>query len=195
LLGFHQVPLASLENPRKILIMKSLHKLTFVVVLLLFCLPSCAAPKMADDADLTEELNYLRAEAINMHLNACDANEAKSCSVVGNMYFKGEGVKQDFARAAKPLEKACNQGEIRSCTLLGLLYERGDGVAQNISQALAVYQKACHSGDPMSCKNLATLYEKELNGVKAVTFYQKACDDGDNSACEALMRNYRFTDK
>jgi TPR repeat protein len=175
--------------------MKLRHKLAFVIVLLLFCLPSCATATMADDADLTEELNYLRAEAITMHLNACEANEAKSCSVVGNMYFKGEGVKQDFAKAAKPLEKACNQGEIRSCTLLGLLYERGDGVAQNLSQALTIYQKACHFGDPLGCKNLATLYEKELNGVKAVSFYQKACENGDNTACEALIRNYRFTDK
>ncbi len=174
--------------------MKLLYKLACVMALLVFCLPSCAAT-MADDADLTEELNYLRAEAINMYLNACDANEAKSCSVVGNMYFKGEGVKQDFAKAAKPLDKACQQGEIRSCTLLALLYERGDGVAQNISKALAIYQKSCQFGDPLSCKNLATLYEKELNNVKAISFYQKACEDGDNSACEALIRNYRFSDK
>jgi TPR repeat protein len=169
-------------------------KLTNVVILSFLGFTACAVTKMDDDAALTDELNYLRIEAMNTYSKACDANEAKSCSVIGSMYFKGDGVKQDFAKAAKPLEKACHQGEIRSCTLLGLLYERGDGLPQNISLAITTYQKACYSGDPLGCSSLAKLYEKGLNGLKAVNFYQKACEDGDNSACDALIRNYRFTD-
>ncbi len=177
--------------------MKSLScKLPLLIILSFVCLTSWATTKMAaDDAALTDELNYLKIEAMNTHVLACENNEAKSCSIIGNMYFKGDGVKQDFAKAAKPLERACYYGEIRSCTLLGLLYERGDGIAQNINKATVIYQKACNSGDPLGCNNLAKLYEKELNAVKAVNFYKKACEDGDSSACRALIRNYRYSDK
>jgi len=171
-------------------------KLAFVVILSHLCLSAMAASKTEpEDTALTAELQYLRIEAMTMHIKACEENNAKSCSVIGQMYFKGDGVKQDFKEAFTPLKKACEQGEIRSCTFLGLMYERGDGVPQHIDKAREIYQKDCHFGDPMSCRNLAELYEKQLDGTKAVTFYQKACDIGDNFACAALIRNYRFTDQ
>lgn len=189
--GYRHLPL---KTTRKQTMKTLLCKLSGLVVLSLWGVYACSATKMADDAALTDELNYLKIEAMNAYSKACDANEAKSCSIIGAMYFKGDGVKQDFAKAAKPLEKACQQGEIRSCTWLGVLYERGDGLEQNISRAISIYQKACYSGDPLGCSTLAKLYEKGLNGLRAVNFYQKACEDGDNSACDALIRNYRFTD-
>ena len=171
-------------------------KLAFVVILSLLCLSSMATNKTEpEDAALTAELQYLRIEAMTMHIKGCEENNAKSCVVIGQMYFKGDGVKQDFNEAFIPLKKACDQGEIRGCTLLGLMYERGDGVPQNIGKAIEIHQKDCRFGDPMSCRNLAELYEKQLDGTKAVTFYQKACDMGDTFACNALIRNYRFTDQ
>jgi TPR repeat protein len=170
-------------------------KLAFVIILSHLCFCAIAASKTEpEDTALTAELHYLRIEAMTTHIKACEENNAKSCSVIGQMYFKGDGVKQDFKEAFIPLKKACEQGEIRSCTFLGLMYERGDGVPQHIEKAREIYQKDCHFGDPMSCRNLAELYEKQLEGAKAVTFYQKACEFGDHFACAALIRNYRFTD-
>jgi TPR repeat protein len=169
---------------------KKFDKEKFIVAFLaFFCASAYAATDIVENVNLTKELSYLKAEAFAEHLNACKADNAKSCSIIGNIYFKGDGMAQNFAKAVEPLTKACNQGEVRSCTFLGEMYEKGNAVKKDINIAITIYQKSCYAGDPMSCNNLAVLYEKNLNWAKAVTFYRKACDSGDNAACMSLLHN------
>lgn len=50
---------------------------------------------------------------------------------LGVMYFKGEGVQQNYAEAAKWYRKAAEQGYAKAQYNLGLLYYNGQGVTQN----------------------------------------------------------------
>ena len=38
----------------------------------------------------------------------CDSGNFIACGILGNMYATGEGVKQDYSKAAKLFQKACD---------------------------------------------------------------------------------------
>lgn len=75
-------------------------------------------------ADLIKDLRYkaVRGDA--------DAQEQ-----LGEHYEDGEGVKQNFSKAADWYERAANQGNPKGQNKLGYLYLRGLGVTQNYSEA------------------------------------------------------------
>ncbi|MBR0129312.1 MAG: sel1 repeat family protein, partial [Neisseriaceae bacterium] len=76
---------------------------------------------------------------------------AKSCHHLGNAYFNGNGVKQNYTQAAKLYEKACNNDEAQSCFNLAYLYHEGKGVKQNKSTAKEYFQKSCNLGNQHAC--------------------------------------------
>lgn len=57
--------------------------------------------------------------------------DAKAQVFVGYLYETGQGVKRDYAKAAKWYEKAARQGNVTAQTQLGDMYRQGRGVPQN----------------------------------------------------------------
>ena len=51
--------------------------------------------------------------------------------ILGNMYHLGDGVVQDYEKAAYWYEKAANNGEIAAQLNLGILYYQGKGVKKD----------------------------------------------------------------
>ena len=41
--------------------------------------------------------------------------DAAGCSVLGDLYYNGEGVKQDYKKASEFYSKACEMGEAKGC--------------------------------------------------------------------------------
>jgi TPR repeat protein len=76
---------------------------------------------------------------------------------LGNMYYKGKGVQQDFKQAAAWYQKAAEQGFAEAQINLGYMYDEGKGVQQDFKQAAAWYQKAADQGDTMAHLGLAVL--------------------------------------
>ena len=141
----------------------------------------------------------------------CNNGNAGSCFDLGNLYFKGDGVKQDYKKAMEFWSKACEMGDAGSCYNLGCSYHLGDGVKQDYKKAREFYNKACEMGEALGCNNLGKLYKngntseskyvgkgivgnileylyESRNGVrqdynKAMEFFGKACDLGDQDAC------------
>ncbi|MGE3259322.1 MAG: tetratricopeptide repeat protein [Geobacter sp.] len=62
------------------------------------------------------------------------------------MYYKGEGVKQDYKQAAKWYQKAADQGHASAQYNLGIVYENGYGITQNYSIAHMWYNIAGANG-------------------------------------------------
>jgi len=56
---------------------------------------------------------------------ACDDGIAKGCNNLGVMYYNGQGVKQDFAKAKELYGKACDMGLQIGCDNYRKLNERG----------------------------------------------------------------------
>jgi hypothetical protein len=68
---------------------------------------------------------------------------------LGLLYYSGEGVPQDYKRAAQWYQKAAEQGNADAQSDLGFAYENGHGVPQDYVQAfkwidLAASQGATH---------------------------------------------------
>ena len=84
---------------------------------------------------------------------------AEAQYALGVMYFQGEGVKQDYAKAVKWYTKAAEQGNVGAQTILGAFYEG---------------------------KYFINVVERDLS--KAKEWFRKACDNGGQDACDALRK-------
>lgn len=83
--------------------------------------------------------------------------QGENCYSLGLMYFHGEGVRQDYAKAAELWKKACDMKYGGACNNLGVLYNDGLGVRQNSSTAKQYYGKACDFGEQLGCNNYKLL--------------------------------------
>ena len=66
---------------------------------------------------------------------------------LGVMYYSGEGVEQDYARAAELYGKAAEQGHMYAQYNLGGMYYDGEGVEQDFARAAELFRKAADAGN------------------------------------------------
>lgn len=78
---------------------------------------------------------------------------------MGDRYFYGRGVNQDYGKALAWYRKAADQGYAEAQHNVGALYENGWGVAQDVEQAKVWYQKAAVQGDAFAKGALERLQE------------------------------------
>jgi TPR repeat protein len=110
------------------------------------------------------------------------------------MYSTGDGVKTNYAEAAKWLRKAAEQGDADAQYSLGLNYQQGFGVAQDEAEALKWFRKAAGQHYAAAEYSLGFCY-KLGQGVaqdakEAVTWYRKAAEQGLAEAQEQLGTCY-----
>lgn len=114
---------------------------------------------------------------------------------LGLMYFKGEGVDQNFAEAIKWMKLAANQGLPDAQHILSAAYADGLGVPKNSKTAYSWAIKAATQGHDDAQFQLGTMY---LNGIgiersltKAQTWYKKAADQDNLDAIFNLANIFR----
>lgn len=110
--------------------------------------------------DLQDYYNAKKYYEIACNKGDGDVVQAESCFNFGVMYGNGEGVRQDYAKAAKLYKKACDIKYSRACNNLGWLYSSGLGVRQNLSTAKQYFGKACDLGDQTGCDNYKEYNER-----------------------------------
>ena len=102
------------------------------------------------------------------------------------MYYRGEGVKQDYDEAAKWYAKAAAQGLAAAQFDLGAMYEDGTGVPQDYKEALKWYSKAADQGNTGALFNLGLIYYLgegvPQDYTEAAKWYTKAAEQGDTDA-------------
>lgn len=89
----------------------------------------------------------------------CNSGNASACVSLGVVYGSGEGVKQDYKKAADLFQKACNGGNAVGCYGLGWMYLNGEGVKQNKSKAKKLFGDACDMGYQGGCDAYRELNE------------------------------------
>ena len=105
--------------------------------------------------------DYFNAkEYYEIGCNKVSEIQAESCTILGMMYHNGEGVRQDYHKAAELYKKACDMKYADACTNLGLLYDNGLGVRQNYSLAKEYYGKGCDLGNQRGCDNYKRLHSQ-----------------------------------
>jgi len=101
---------------------------------------------------------------------------------LGNTYWHGRGVKQDYIQAAQYYQLAADQGYANAQNNLGSAYWLGKGVKQDVEQAVKYFKLAVDQGyAPAQC-TLATAYwrgkEVQQDVEQAIKYVKLAVDQG-----------------
>lgn len=72
---------------------------------------------------------------------------------LGVMYFRGQGVEQDFRQSLKWYLKAAEQGDVQAQSRLGVMYGNGHGVPRDMVQAHRWYSLAALAGNEDAREN------------------------------------------
>lgn len=133
-------------------------------------------------------------KAITWYRKAAEKGNARAQNIMGNRYFNGKCVGQNYVEAVKWYRKSAIQGYPGAQENLGDCYFNGQGVAQNLGEAFNWYTKAAEQGNARAQNNLGWCYLKgEGVGVdcaKAVEWFTKAAEQGYASAQYNLGRCY-----
>ena len=96
-------------------------------------------------------------------LPLAEQGNAEAQLMLGVMYARGIGVKQDDFEAVKWYRQAAEQGDADAQAILGFLYLLGErGVQVNKSLAKEWFGKACDNGDQNGCEYYGKLNRGEL---------------------------------
>jgi hypothetical protein len=120
-----------------------------VVALLLLVVHASAAPD-----ELVEGQRFLAQNSHRLELKslaqAFANGNAAAAREIGFMYYRGNGVRQDDAKAIEWFKKAAERGDLQSQVNLGQMYENGLSVPQSSEESARWFQAAANQGDRWS---------------------------------------------
>ncbi len=152
--------------------------------------------------------NYQQAreslERFSAYFHNYDYSEISTAEYyLGEMYYSGDGGKQDYAKAAEWYEKAVahrnaqaqwkrdslGKWRLANCEArLGYMYDEGQGVRQDYNKAKEWYEKAADLGSEWAMNNLGAMYH-DGKGVRQD--YSKARELYERSAAQGFARAQR----
>ena len=94
----------------------------------------------------SERLSQNPDEVGQQFEKAVDQEDAKAQHRLGYIYFRGEGVPKDHAKAVECFRKAAEQGHAGAQYSLGRRYFEGEGVPKDHVKAVEWFGKAAHQG-------------------------------------------------
>lgn len=86
-----------------------------------------------------------------------DAGDIDAQYYLGGLYYKGEGVEQDYAKAVDWFSKSADRGNAKAQTDLAQCYLFGYGVEKDAAEAVRWYRRAAAQGYAPAALNLAAL--------------------------------------
>ena len=99
---------------------------------------------------------------------AIDAGDLSVANILGNLYFNGDNLPQDYSKAVYWYTVGSNYLWYgKSKNRLGECYRDGLGVAKNYTKAVYWFRAAAEDGDTEAQLNLSECYEKGLGVPKS----------------------------
>lgn len=110
-----------------------------------------------------DDIDYERA-AQELLIEAKQGNAESQC-LLGQMYYEGVGVKQDYKQSALWFTKAAKHKHAEAQYFLGLQYQNGQGVKQNQTEAEALFQRAAKLGNVDAKAALAEIAKSKVKAA------------------------------
>ena len=130
--------------------------------------------------------NIHAADSLEDLKNSAEQGDAEAQFKLGLMYYRGDGVQQNYVVAADWFLKVAEQGYALAQYNLGVMYDNGRGVPENDRTAVQWYLKAAEQGYASAQYNLGVMYDNGRgvpeNDRTAVQWYLKAAEQGYASA-------------
>ena len=139
---------------------------------------------------MKDKRGRMKKSAREWLMRAARMQHADSMAILGFMYKRGEGVKQDFDIAYEWYEKGARQGSVTAQYELGLMYLTDEGVDQDDVLGRKWMGEAAYGGHAKAQHNYANLLLLELDNDPrtkkemeedreiALRFYAAAATDG-----------------
>ena len=133
-------------------------------------------------------------EALLWFRKAAEQGDAIAQFNLGLLYYYGDGVPQDYVKAASWYRKAAEQGYAGAQAGLAALYYKGEGVSQDYTATAFWFRKAAEQGDINAQLALGGLYHAgqgvPQDKAQAVLWTRKAAEQGDARAQLVLGTAY-----
>ena len=118
----------------------------------------------------------------------------EALTALGNAYVNGQGVPQDFTKAADYFKHAADAGFPPALFNLGLLSETGQGMPHDLSAAFKYYMRAAQLGYPPALFNVGNMYATgagiQRDPFEAALWFRQAADKGVADAQYNLALGY-----
>ncbi|KAI8882326.1 HCP-like protein [Backusella circina FSU 941] len=123
--------------------------------------------------------------AIRLYEKASEQNPVANFNL-GNVYFYGQGVKENYPKALEYYRVAATQGDSDAQSQLGFMYRYGYGTEKDIVSSIQWYEKAANQNNISANTNLGDIYmgdqDIEKNYTKAFEYYLFSANQGDVNA-------------
>lgn len=106
-----------------------------------------------------------RSQALPSFLSAAAMGDTTSMVHLAAMYSRGDGVPQDYPKAAEWLSRAQNRGDPVATYQRGLMYQKGLGIQKSRALAASLFQRSALTGYPPAQAALGMCYAAG-SGVK-----------------------------
>ena len=123
-----------------------------------------------------------KANAAKWYRTLADNGTPNEKTKIGNIFYKGEDIPQDYKQAYELYSQAAESGDAEAQNNIGWFYQRGFYVDKDDKKAFEWYLKAAEQGMAISQENVGYSYANG-RGVKqdfsqAVNWYTKAANQG-----------------
>ena len=129
---------------------------------------------------------------------AAEQGDAEAQCGLGEMYYGGEGVPQDYAEAIKWWKISAEQGHEGAQNNLGLMYIRGKGVTQDYEKSAKWFRLAAEQGNVNAQWYLGNMQRDGVGVIQdykeAVSWFRKAAEQGHAFSQYELGNAYRLGD-
>ena len=127
-------------------------------------------------------------EYVNTNMNIVDYNEMlasknnlEAILYLGNGYYNGKKVKQDYVKAREYYELAAKQNNLKAINILAMIYFYGNGVKQDYSKAKDYFLLAAKMKDPNGYYGLGILYFHGLGVIQNYSLSMLYFEKSNNS--------------
>ena len=121
----------------------------------------------------TSEETEAEERRIKTYTSSAENNDVTAQLILGECYYYGWGVEQDYKQAVVWYKKAAEQGYAPAQCNLGYCYDVGRGVEQDYKQAVAWYEQAAKQGNEAAKNRLKELLNPEITDKE----YKEAITD------------------
>ena len=141
-----------------------------------------AAPANRTTASSGQQASLPSGDTISNLIKVADDGNALAQFQLGMRYFNGQGVGQDYAKAAEWVQKAADKGSVAAMVQLGVIYMRGLGVDQDKAKSASWFLRSAEGDSRAGQFNMAQLYRRgegvEKDEVMAAYWYRRAAEQG-----------------
>lgn len=123
--------------------------------------------------------------------NYVNAEQVVKKAPTGRMYYKGDGVPQDYKKAFEAYSEAAKKGDLIAQSMLGAMYYTGKGVPKDHRKAFEAFKTAAEKGFDVAQYRLGYLHEYGIGTPQdhksALKWLRRAAEQGNSDAKDWLL--------